>query len=541
MADNSTGLAVKSIPTETVRGKIVDSAGTNEAAVSAAGRLSVDASGAAIQIAAGAANIGDVDVLSVVPGVTATSLGKAEDAGHTTGDTGVMVLAVRNDAGTVLSDTTLDYTPLSTDNTGALRVTGGSAGAQYVGDALATATPTGTMAIGLANAAAPTDVSANNDAVAQWMLRNGSAVVNLASGGTLVSFGQAVMASSLPVTLASNQSALTVTGTFWQATQPVSAAALPLPTGAATETTLSAASAKLPASVGSKISAASLSIVLASDHATVPVSGTFWQATQPVSAVSLPLPTGAAAETTLSAASAKLPATLGQKAMAASMAVVMASDQTAVASNITQIGGAAQSQTNPLSIRQTNGTTFLANLGETAATGNFIRLTDATNTAAIIGTINALKTDFSSIAGAVPSAANPVPVRLTDGAAFYGAGSSAPTLPVYSTKTSSALGAGASVDLTHYVASGKTGHLMGIDIASTVALKVIINTEVTAAKTSRVVLFTPAGIPIQWRTPYKTFITQASGDATSGFSVTITNKDGTVAADVYSTGYWDAV
>lgn len=46
--------------------------------------------------------------------------------------------------------------------------------------------------------------------------------------------GQATMAASIPVTISSNQSALPVTGTFFQATQPVSAASLPLPSGAAT-------------------------------------------------------------------------------------------------------------------------------------------------------------------------------------------------------------------------------------------------------------------------------------------------------------------
>jgi hypothetical protein len=230
--------------------------------------------------------------------------------------------------------------------------------------------------------------------------------------------GQTVMASSLPVAIASNQGAV-----------PVSAASLPLPTGAATEATLSAASAKLPASLGQKLMAASLAVVLASDQpalpvsgtfwqatqpvsiagtvavsgpltdtqlrasavpvslasvpthavtqsgtwnvgtvtsltqmngqaismgtgvrdagtqrvtiatndsvpvtgtfwqATQPVSGTFWQATQPVSLATVPLPTGAATEATLSAISGKLPATLGQKAMAASLAVVVSSDQ----------------------------------------------------------------------------------------------------------------------------------------------------------------------------------------------------------------------
>lgn len=41
-------------------------------------------------------------------------------------------------------------------------------------------------------------------------------------GGTTFALGQALMAASIPVTLASNQSALAVTGTFFQATQPVS-------------------------------------------------------------------------------------------------------------------------------------------------------------------------------------------------------------------------------------------------------------------------------------------------------------------------------
>lgn len=61
---------------------------------------------------------------------------------------------------------------------------------------------------------------------------------------------------------------------------------------------------------------------------TVPVTGAFYPATQPVSAVALPLPTGAATEATLSAASAKLPAALGPQAAAASLSVAPASGAT---------------------------------------------------------------------------------------------------------------------------------------------------------------------------------------------------------------------
>ena len=69
-------------------------------------------------------DIGDVDVTSVVPGTTATSLGKAEDAPHSTGDTGVMALAVRKDTAAASSGTTGDYEPLSTDATGRLWIVG---------------------------------------------------------------------------------------------------------------------------------------------------------------------------------------------------------------------------------------------------------------------------------------------------------------------------------------------------------------------------------------------------------------------------------
>lgn len=56
---------------------------------------------------------------SVVPGVAATSLGKAEDAVHTSGDTGVMALAVRNDnAATSVTSANADYSQISVDTNG---------------------------------------------------------------------------------------------------------------------------------------------------------------------------------------------------------------------------------------------------------------------------------------------------------------------------------------------------------------------------------------------------------------------------------------
>jgi hypothetical protein len=59
--------------------------------------------------------------------------------------------------------------------------------------------------------------------------------MNLAQvGGTGVTLGAKTSAASIPVVLATDEAALPVTGTFFQGTQPVSAASLPLPTGAAT-------------------------------------------------------------------------------------------------------------------------------------------------------------------------------------------------------------------------------------------------------------------------------------------------------------------
>jgi hypothetical protein len=68
-------------------------------------------------------DIGDVDVTSIVPGVAATNLGKAEDAAHTSGDTGVMALAVRQDTLSVLSADG-DYIPLVVDGNGKLYTAG---------------------------------------------------------------------------------------------------------------------------------------------------------------------------------------------------------------------------------------------------------------------------------------------------------------------------------------------------------------------------------------------------------------------------------
>lgn len=67
------------------------------------------------------ANIATIGT-SVTPGTAAANLGKAEDAVHASGDTGVMNLAVANEALSSISGTDGDYTPHGVDRKGRLFV-----------------------------------------------------------------------------------------------------------------------------------------------------------------------------------------------------------------------------------------------------------------------------------------------------------------------------------------------------------------------------------------------------------------------------------
>ncbi len=103
---------------------------------------------------------------SVTPGTGAANLGKAEDAAHTSGDVGVLNLAVRRDADTTLVDATGDYAPLQVNAAGSLKVavtSGGTAGTQYQVDAVAGATDTGTLLLAVRDDALATLTPADGD------------------------------------------------------------------------------------------------------------------------------------------------------------------------------------------------------------------------------------------------------------------------------------------------------------------------------------------------------------------------------------------
>lgn len=169
----------------------------------------------------------------------------------------------------------------------------------------------------------------------------------------------------------SGSTGIGVTGTFFQATQPVSAATLPLPTGAATsalqtqpgvdigDVTVNNAAGAAAVNIqdgGNAITVDSVdldirNLVFATDKVDVSgstgvgVTGTFFQATQPVSAASLPLPSGAATETTLASIDAGIPAALGQTTMAASLPVAIASNQSSVP--VKEVRSATPTQSSP--------------------------------------------------------------------------------------------------------------------------------------------------------------------------------------------------
>lgn len=106
-------------------------------------------------------------------------------------------------------------------------------------------------------------------------------------GGAAIALGQAAMAASLPVAIASNQSAVPVSGTFWQTTQPVSLASAPLPSGAATAANQEVTAAGTSASSAQAVQGVAGGVAL------------------PVSLASAPLPSGAATSANQTNASQK--------------------------------------------------------------------------------------------------------------------------------------------------------------------------------------------------------------------------------------------
>jgi hypothetical protein len=127
----------------------------------------------------------------------------------TSGQSGALVQGAVTTAAP--SYTNAQTSPLSLDTAGNLRVnvvTGGAGGGNVTGGTAHDAAATSVNPVlegGYASAAAPTDVSADGDAVRAWRLRNGAAAVQQTFGGVLATTGNGAAGTGVQrVTLASD-------------------------------------------------------------------------------------------------------------------------------------------------------------------------------------------------------------------------------------------------------------------------------------------------------------------------------------------------
>lgn len=152
------------------------------------------------------------------------------------------------------------------------------------------AAPASTLIGGIYNTTAPT-LTSGQQAALQF---DASGNLKIAAAGGSTSSGS-ITAAGTSGTQAqaiqgiTNGVPLPVSGTFFQATQPISATALPLPSGAAT-------AAKQPA-LGTAGTASADVLTVQGAAAMTPLKVDASATTQPVSAASLPLPSGAATST----------------------------------------------------------------------------------------------------------------------------------------------------------------------------------------------------------------------------------------------------
>lgn len=142
------------------------------------GSITVDGTVAATQ--SGTWNVG-----TVTPGTASNNLGKAEDAAHSSGDVGVMALAVRQNSQADFGADG-DYVPMSIDDNGGVRVSivagAGAGGTSATDGATFTRDSTAITPIGArVETSAPT--LTNGDASALSMTTAGALRVNVASGG----------------------------------------------------------------------------------------------------------------------------------------------------------------------------------------------------------------------------------------------------------------------------------------------------------------------------------------------------------------------
>ncbi len=141
-----------------------------------------------LTIATGDNNIGNVDVETIVPATGATNLGKAVDAVAGASDTGVAVLAVRDDVLGGLSETAGKYVQMRVDADGAMWVI--PSGTTTVDGTVTANAGTGTMNVDLDSLAA-TAIDVNNGSVSAGTMRvtiadDSTGLIKLAAGSAKI-------------------------------------------------------------------------------------------------------------------------------------------------------------------------------------------------------------------------------------------------------------------------------------------------------------------------------------------------------------------
>lgn len=190
-------------------------------------------------LAAGTNNIGDVDVLSVVPGTGATNLGKAIDTATGATDTGVLALATRDDALAALTPVDGDNVQLRTNARGATwvsiedgaggQITSFGGGTQYTEDVAAAADPIGNATILVRKDTPATITSTDGDNIAQRGTNYGAAYTQIvtSTGAFVDTFG-----GGAQYTEGDTDASITGTAVMWEDTADTLravSAAKPLP------------------------------------------------------------------------------------------------------------------------------------------------------------------------------------------------------------------------------------------------------------------------------------------------------------------------
>lgn len=153
------------------------------------GTITVDGTVSVNSLPAGTNNIGDVDVLSIIPGTGATNLGKQTDSAAGATDTGVAILGIRDDVLTTLTPADGDYTRFRVNSVGRLWTSATidaalPAGTNNIGDVDVLSLPSlpaGTNTIGKVEPIAPTTSPLTNATTTAYA----SSLVVKASAGTL--------------------------------------------------------------------------------------------------------------------------------------------------------------------------------------------------------------------------------------------------------------------------------------------------------------------------------------------------------------------